>query len=89
MDLAHSTSREATWSMVRIMAMVALVVGLMVWHALTITAPSHSTVVSAPRVTPGDLLLDRGAERLQYGPISRVGGPGGEIGDAPIPTAGQ
>ncbi len=89
MDLANSPSREVTWSMVRIVAMVALLVGLMVWHALTITAPSQSTFVSTPRVTPGDLLLDRGAERMQYGPISRGGGPGGEVGDAPIPTAGQ
>ena len=86
MDLVQSPSREATWSMVRIVTMVALLVGLMVWHALATTAPSQGTFVSTPLVTPGDLLLDRGAERMQYGPIFRVGGPGGEFGDAPTTT---
>lgn len=89
MDLVQSPSRDATWSIVRILAMVALLVGLMVWHALTTTAPSQGTFVSTPPVTPGDLLLDRGAERMQYGPILRAGGPGGEVGDAPTATVGQ
>lgn len=89
MDLIQSPSREATWPMVRIVAMVALLVGLLVWQAHTTTAPSHSTFASTPSVTAGDLLLDRGAERMQSGPILRVGGPGGEVGDAPIATAGQ
>jgi hypothetical protein len=78
LDLIRSPGREATWSIVRITAVVGLAAGLMIWPALNTKAPSQSTFVYTPPVS-GDFTLDRGAERAQYGPILRVGGPGGEI----------
>jgi len=52
MDLVQSPSREPTWSMVRIVATVALLVGIVVWPALPTAPPSQSTFVSTPPLAP-------------------------------------
>jgi hypothetical protein len=62
--------------------LVALALALMGWHAVPSLLAQTTSVHNTPVTTAGTL-LDRNAERQPQGLTSRVGGPGGQIGDAP------
>jgi hypothetical protein len=64
-------------------AMLAvLAVGLLGWQAMTTVRPSHQLSSRNVPVATETPLLDRNAER-QPSETPRVGGPGGQVGDAP------
>ncbi len=72
MELQQNMRREATRPMAWVAAaLVALALGLMGWNMRPIAAPAHPAGVRTPMVAS-----------IQS---SRVGGPGGQIGDATLP----
>jgi hypothetical protein len=79
-NMRRATTRPLAWAAA---ILIALAIGLTGWNALTTVAPSQATNVSMAPATTAIALLDRNAERQQQGPTSRMGGPGGQIGDAP------
>jgi hypothetical protein len=83
LELRQNTRRGTTWPTVWVAGiLVALAFALTGWQALP-RLLTHPTTVHNTTVTAADALLDRNAERQQQGLIPRVGGPGGQIGDAP------
>ncbi len=84
MELRQGIHRVTTWPTTWIATvLLAIVLGLLGWYALPNATRSHPTNVARPTVTAANSLLDRNAERQQQGPISRDGGPGGQVGDVP------
>jgi len=79
-NLRRPTARPIAWVATILLAMAIGVIG---WQALPNSALVRSTTVSNSPATAPASLLDRNAERLQQTPISRDGGPGGQIGDVP------
>jgi hypothetical protein len=72
MELRQNIRRVTTRPMAWVVAiLLGLMVGLMGWYVRPITAPTHSTVVSTRIVNSVE--------------SPRIGGPGGQIGDAPQP----
>jgi cytoskeletal protein RodZ len=79
-NMRRATTRPDAWV---VAVVVALALGVISWYALTTSALTHTTSAGKPPATTVNSLLDRAAERQQQGSISRDGGPGGQIGDAP------
>lgn len=84
MELQETMRRLPIRSMAWLTAILALLaVGLLGWQALAYVKPTNQLAIQrSPIATPAALLLDRNAER-QPGQTPRVGGPGGQVGDAP------
>jgi len=85
-NLRYASTRPMAWVAA---VLVPLALGLMTWHALPSSAPTHRMSVVTPLATsvvsprnggPGGQVGDS----PQPDQTSRDGGPGGQIGDTPF-----
>lgn len=84
MELHENMRRIPIRSMAWLSAILTLLaVGLLGWQALANVKPIHQLAFQRSAIAAtAPPLLDRNAER-QPGQTPRVGGPGGQVGDAP------